>query len=324
MNPKTLRAIHAAADEGQAVSPEMALAILRSGVDDLTEIFCATDRMKRRFFGNAVHLCSIVNARSGACTEDCAFCAQSVHHRTKAEVFGLIAADEIARAYEKACGRRIQHFGVVTSGEALDPAGVELVCRAVRDRKIEGVAWCASLGALDAVGLARLKEAGVRRFHHNLETAESFFPSVCSTHTYVERRATIRAARAAGLEICSGGILGMGESPEQRVELAAALAAERVNSIPLNFLIPIAGTRLERQSPMSPLEILRTVAMFRMVNPDAEIKVCAGRVHLRDLQAMIFQAGASGMMIGPLLTVAGRDVAQDLQMLKDLEVDHAS
>jgi biotin synthase len=169
-----------------------------------------------------------------------------------------------------------------------------------------------------------LKAAGLKRFHHNLETAESFFPSICSTHTYAQRLATIRAVKELGMEICCGGILGMGESLEQRVELAFALAREQANSISLNFLIPIKGTPLEKQEPMKPLDIIRCITMFRMVNPQAEIQICAGRLQLRNLQSVIFFAGATGMMIGPLLTVAGGNVEDDLQMLKDLEVHHAS
>lgn len=163
----------------------------------------------------------------------------------------------------------------------------------------------------------------MRRFHHNLECAESFFPQVCSTHSYRLRIDTIRAAREAGLEVCSGGILGLGESLEQRVEFALCLAREAVDSIPLNFLDPIPGTRLESVPPVRPLEMVRAIAMFRMTNPGAEVKVCGGRPHMRDLQSMIFYAGATGMMIGPMLTVAGRDVRQDVRMLEDLEMSGA-
>ena len=200
---------------------------------------------------------------------------------------------------------------------------IDSIISAVKRKPDSRVLWCASLGCLDRRQLLRLKEAGVRRFHHNLECAESYFPNICSTHSYAQRIDTIRAARQSGLEICSGGILGLGESLAQRVEFAGILAREAVNSIPLNFLVPIPGTRVESQIPMKALDIIRTIAMFRMTNPQAEIKVCAGRLHLRDLQSMIFYAGATGMMMGPMLTVAGRDVCRDRQLIEDLEMSDA-
>jgi biotin synthase len=169
--------------------------------------------------------------------------------------------------------------------------------------------------------LALLKKAGFTRFHHNLETSRSYFPNICTTHTYDRRIETLRASKEAGLETCSGGILGLGETPEQRVELAATLASEKVDSIPLNFLVPLAGTRLEARPPLKPLDIIRSIAMFRMMNPSAEIKVCAGREHVRELGAMIFYAGATGFMMGPLLTIRGREPADDLKMLEDLEIE---
>lgn len=229
----------------------------------------------------------------------------------------------MGEAYTNACALPITHFGLVTSGEALTDAGIRQVCDAIRTQGIPEVAWCASLGSLSRDQLAQLKSAGLRRFHHNLETAPSFFPQICDTHSFEHRVRTLRAVKDAGLEICSGGILGMGESLEQRVEFALTLQQENVDSIPLNFLIPVPGTRLENREPMQPLDMLRSIIMFRLVHPRAELKVCAGRTHMRDLQSMIFYAGATGMMIGPLLTVAGREVDQDLQMLKDLELDYA-
>ena len=303
---------------------QAALDLLHSPSESIPEILCAATRIRQRYFGNKITLCSILNAKSGACGEDCAFCAQSLFHRTDAEVFGLRTKREIIEAYRAAKRMPVAHFGVVTSGRALKNNDIERICEVIRSNPDSDVAWCASLGCLSKDQLKALKAAGLKRFHHNLETAESFYPTICSTHTYAQRLATVRAVKETGMEICCGGVLGMGESLEQRVELALALAKEGVNSIPLNFLIPIKGTPLENQEPMKPLDIIRSVAMFRMVNPRAEIRVCAGRLHLRNLQSMIFYAGATGMMIGPLLTVAGRGVEEDLQMLKDLGTSYGS
>lgn len=322
MNKTTWKDVRAAAATGMPVVAETALAILRAAPDELPEIMSCAVAVRARFFGRRVHLCSILNARSGACPEDCVFCAQSAHHQSAIAVYGLRERGEILRAHREAAALPIDHYGIVTSGPAVDDPDLDRICETVRGADASPVVWCASLGALAPDQFRRLRAAGVRRFHHNLETAESFFPGICSTHTYADRLATVRAAKAAGLEVCSGGILGLGESDEQRVEMAQALGAEAVDSIPLNFLIPVAGTRLSHLTPVRPLEILKCIAMFRLTNPTVELKVCAGRIHLRDLQSQIFHAGASGMMIGPLLTVAGRDVEQDLRMLQDLEMDY--
>ncbi|MBI3987899.1 MAG: biotin synthase BioB [Lentisphaerae bacterium] len=306
--------------KGRAVSPETALAILRSAPHELPDLLAAATRLRRRFFGDRVFFCSILSARSGACTEDCAFCAQSAHHSTGIERYGLRSVKTMKQAFRDALPNPIDHFGIVTSGNTLHPGGVARICGLVRRNRHPRVAWCASLGSLSLDQLKALKAAGLQRFHHNLETAESFFPSICSTHSWRDRLILLRRVRKAGLEICSGGILGLGESPAQRVELAVTLAREKVDSIPVNFLIPVPGTRLEKRTPLAPLDMLRSIVMFRLVHPRAELKVCAGRTHLRELQSLVFYAGATGFMIGPLLTVAGRDVAQDLQLLKDLEI----
>jgi len=313
--------LRSAAERGVPISRAAALAMLETRADDLPELLCAASAMRRRYFGSRKTLCSIMNARGGACKEDCAFCAQSAHHETGAAVFGLKSSEQIRAAYRRAQALPVSHFGVVTSGAALGQREVDRVCSAVRGVPADRAAWCASLGCLGEDALLRLKAAGVRRFHHNLETAESFFPAICSTHGYERRLATVRAAKAAGLEVCCGGILGMGESLAQRVELAFAIAAEQVESVPLNFLVPVKATALAHCPSIRPLPMLRTIAMFRMVNPRAELKVCVGRMHLGDLQALIFYAGATGMMIGDLLTIAGRDVARDMKMLRDLGGD---
>ena len=316
-----IKDVRSAARGEEPVSRERALGILCSSPAAVPDMLAAASRVRRRFFGDKFRLCTILNAKSGACSEDCVFCSQSSRHHTGTDVYDLRKSEEIVAAHEKAEDLPITHFGVVTSGPSLGEDEVERVCKAIRGKARSSLEWCASLGAIGAEQFGLLKAAGLKRFHHNLETAESFFPNICATHTYADRLHTIRTAKEVGLEICSGGILGLGETNEQRVEFAFALQNEKVNSIPLNFLVPIRGTRLEYLSPMKPLDIIRCVAMFRLVNPRAEIKVCAGRTHLRDLQSMIFYAGATGMMIGPLLTVAGRNVDDDLQMLKDLEME---
>ncbi len=307
-------------ERGESVPADLALEVLKAPAGELPDVFASANALRRRFFGDRVRLCSIVNAKSGACPEDCAFCAQSARHRTEVKVYPLLGEEDLKEAARRAAALPIDHFGVVTSGPALSPEGVRQVACAISSFPERSFNWCASLGSVDREALLLLKEAGLRRFHHNLETSERFFSKICSTHSFSDRLRTLRAAKEVGLEVCSGGLFGMGESLEDRVEFALTLAREKVNSIPLNFLIPIPGTPLEGLKPMRPLDILRCVAMVRFCNPQAEIKVCAGRDHLKDLMGMIFYAGATGMMIGPLLTVAGRDVAADLQLLEDLEL----
>ncbi len=318
MKEGTIKEMRRLSENDMPISQEIALEILTCGPEEIPEIMACASLLRKRHFGDGLLMCSIMNAKSGACTEDCAFCAQSGHHETKTQISPMASTEQIEEAYTKATQLPVSHFGVVTSGKALKEKDIHLICDAAKNTNDPRLAWCASLGCLDKELLLTLKDAGFKRFHHNLETSESFFPNICTTHSYQMRIDTVRAVKEVGLEICCGGILGMGESLEQRVEFAAILAAEEVDSIPLNFLIPIPGTRLEDSEIMKPLDMIRTISMFRLMNPKAEVKVCAGRIHLRDLQSMVFYAGATGIMIGDLLTVAGRNPAEDLQMIEDL------
>ncbi|MHC4480035.1 MAG: biotin synthase BioB [Planctomycetota bacterium] len=298
-----------------------AMAVLEADCATLPTVLAASATARRKRFGDKVLLCSILNAKSGGCPEDCTFCAQSLHHSTHIETHPLVSPERMRAAYEDACALPIGHFGMVTSGKALGEAEVDTICGAVKEQAPSPVAWCASLGSLSEQLLSRLRDAGFSRYHHNLETAESFFPNICTTHTYADRMATVMAARRVGLEVCSGGLFGLGESREHRVELAFALREAEVDAIPLNFLVPIPNTPLAGARPLSPAEILKTVAMFRLVCRRAELKVCAGReVHLGVHEEAIFAAGATGMMIGGYLTVRGRAVADDLAMIQEAKM----
>ena len=310
------------AQRGEALDRREALTVLEAADDELDELLAAATLVRRRHFGTATSLCSIINARSGACTEDCAFCAQSCHNDSEVEVYPLLPSEQIAEGYRQAVGLPIKHFGIVTSGASVQGEELERICQVVRDGCDGPVAWCASLGELTPEQLTKLREAGLTRYHHNLETAESFFGNVCSTHTWADRVRTVRAAKQAGLAVCCGGLFGLGESAEQRVELAFALRDLEVDSIPLNFLVALEGTRVADAPPLRPECILKIIAMFRLVCPTSEIKICAGReLHLDEMEGRIFEAGATGMMIGGYLTVRGREVEQDLTMLRDAGMD---
>jgi biotin synthase len=267
-----------------------------------------------------VALCGIVNARSGACSMDCAFCAQSASREGNVDVYPLIAASSMTEASEHAADRRALRFGIVTSGQSVEgEQDVKVLCEAVKAIEDRGrITPCASLGLLSMEAFAKLRDAGLRRYHHNIETAPSYYPEVCSTRRPEDSLRTLENARKAGLEICCGGIFGLGETPEQRVEFLTTLADIAPNSVPLNFYVPVPGARLGRQADLTPMACLRLVALARLMMPDAEIRVAAGREpYFRSAQALLFMAGADGMMVGDFLTLKGGDPDGDLRLIKD-------
>ena len=291
--------------------------------DDFSPLLYGACRIRDHYHGHGVKLCAIVNAKSGRCPEDCAFCAQSALHQTQIEVYPLMGPQQILHKAQEAKAMGARRFSIVTSGKALTEKELEQVAQTIGLLKKEtGLILCASLGMLTEGRAHRLKEAGLSRYHHNLETASSFFPRICTTHEYEEDLDTLRMAQGAGLEVCSGGIFGLGESPEQRLELAFTLREMGVDSVALNFLNPIPGTPLEKANPLTPLEILQFVALFRFILPDKDIRICGGREFgLRDLHPLLFWAGANGIMIGNYLTTRGRDYQADLQMIQDLGME---
>jgi len=282
------------------------------------ELIEAADGIRRHFKSNKVKLCSIVNAKSGKCSENCSYCAQSAHHRTKIDVYPLMSSEEICASAKKAKESGGNCFGIVTSGKGINSEKeFNEVCKAVS--RIKGMNRCASLGILSLDQLKKLKGAGLTKFHHNLEAAKSYFPKVCTTHTFDDRVETVKSAKKAGLSICCGGIFGLGESLKQRVELAFQINKLDPDSIPINFLNPIKGTRAEKRPLLEPLEALRVIAIFRFVMPDKDIVICGGReVTLKSLQPLMFIAGANMTLLGNYLTTAGNTPEQDIKMISDL------
>ncbi|ROQ93583.1 biotin synthase [Desulfosoma caldarium] len=307
--------------DGGEVSGSEARALMEIQGSSVYDLLTVANKIARKFKGFQVELCGIVNAKSGRCPEDCAFCAQSMHHRTDAPVYGLRQTDHILAASRNAAAFGAARFGIVAAGTGLDE-GRELdrICEAVRQIVHEGyLSPCASLGIVSESVLNQLWKAGLRRYHHNLETARSFFGNICTTHAYEEDVRTVRVAKKLGFSVCCGGIFGMGESEAQRVELALTLRDLAVDSVPINFLVPVPGTPLEFMPPLSPLECLKIIAVYRFVLPRATIRVCAGRErNLGDLASWIFFAGANAMMMGPYLTTAGRRPDMDVKMVRDL------
>ncbi|MHC1585511.1 MAG: biotin synthase BioB, partial [Candidatus Syntropharchaeia archaeon] len=299
------------------------LQLLELSGADVMDLFSAANRAREKHFGKKIGLCAIVNAKSGRCPEDCAFCAQSSRHNTQIQIYPLIGEEKMLKAAREAKKAGANRFSIVTSGRSLGSKELERIGDAIRMIKKEtNLHICASLGFLDEEKAEILKDAGVERYHHNLETSESFFSRICTTHSYTEKKKTIISAKNAGMEICSGGILGMGESRKDRIEMAFTLRELKVNSIPINILNPIRGTRLENAQPIPPMEILKTISVFRLILPDKEIRLAGGReINLRDLQSLAILAGANGIMIGNYLTTPGRDPEEDIRMIRDLDLE---
>lgn len=302
---------------GERLSPDDDLNFLITA--PLEDLQAGAALIQKKFFGNRIDLCTIINGKSGRCSEDCKYCAQSARHKTGIDEYDFLPTEkilEVALANEQ---MGVNRFAIVTSGRALDGKNFERAIETYKilraDLKIE---LCASHGILNAERLKRLKAAGVNRYHHNLETSRRFFPQICTSHTYDDRINTIRLAQEAGLEICSGGIIGMGETWHDRIDMAFELAALKVLSISINFLTPIKGTPLENQPTLSKEEILRTIAIFRYINPMASIRFAAGRKFLPDGGASAFLHGASAAITGNMLTTTNSNLQADLKLLNEL------
>lgn len=293
--------------------------------DRLYDVMAAASQIRERFKGKKIGLCAIVNAKSGLCAENCRFCAQSSHYFTDAPSYPLLSAAEIVEAAKTAQREGAHLFGVVTSGTTIaDNAEWGRIYQAVGEIAASSIKPCGSLGMLDDAKAAALKAAGLFRYHHNLETARSFFDNICSTHDYQEDIDTVRAAQKAGLSVCSGGIIGLGENMGHRIEMALTLKELDVDSVPINILNPIPGTPLMDTSPLAPAEILATIALYRFILPDKDIKLCGGKErNLRQLLPLGIVAGCNALMTGNYLTTTGRDTALDLEMIRDLGLEAA-
>ena len=285
----------------------------------LEELQREAGAIQKNFCGNHIDLCTIISGKMGGCSENCKYCAQSAKHHTKVESYEFLSAEkilEVAAADEKA---GVNRFSIVTSGRALSGKDFEKAVAAYELLKKKlSIELCASHGILTKEQLAKLHSVGVKRYHHNLETSRRFFPQICTSHTYDDRIKTILAAQSVGLEVCSGGIIGMGETWQDRFEMAFELAALKIKSIPINILTAIKGTALENIPPLSEPEILRTIAAFRFINPDANIRLAAGRKFLRAMGEEAFLNGASAAITGNMLTTSGNSIKDDMELLKKL------
>ena len=264
-------------------------------------------------------LCSIINGKSGRCGEDCKFCAQSNFYPTKIDTYTLLPLAKIVAAAKMESANGAQRFAIVTSGRALQEQEIEMVCQSMAAiRKKTPIALCASLGLLNETQFRKLKAAGITRIHNNLETSRRFFPKICTTHRYDDKIAAIRAAQNSGLEICSGGIFGLGETAEDRIELAFTLKKLGIKSIPINILNPIPGTPLENEPSISDEALRRIIAVYRFLLPDVYLRLAGGRGNLSDRGRACFSGGANAAITGDMLTTKGISAAEDLLMLKEI------
>ena len=285
----------------------------------LEELCKCADEIRKHFCKNGFDICTIINGKCGRCSEDCKFCAQSARYKTMIEEYPLLDTDEIVKQAKYNAERGVLRYSIVTSGKMLSDSDVDKVCESIKAIKSEvGIEVCVSFGLLGVEQFKKIKAAGASRVHCNLEASRSFFPSVCSTHTYDMKIETLKAARLAGLSICSGGIMGLGETMEDRIDMAFDLRELAVKSVPINFLNPIKGTPFENNPPLSDDEKRRIVAIYRFILPDASIRLAGGRGLIADKGEGCFRSGANAAISGDMLTTSGITIETDMKMLKKL------
>lgn len=301
---------------GGQITKEEALSLYDA---PLTELCEAANEIRIHFCGNRFDMCTIINGKSGRCSENCKYCAQSSFYHSHIEEYPLLGADEIVKQARENDDQGVLRYSIVTSGKRLNNEEVDKMCDAIRRiRRETGISVCISFGLLDETQFKKAKEAGASRVHNNLETSRKNFPNICTTHTFEEKTDAIKAAQRAGLSVCSGGIMGMGETPEDRVDMALTLRELEIHSVPVNMLNPIPGTPFETLPRLSIDDMRRIVAVFRFVLPDAFIRLAGGRGLMADKGRACFLSGANAAISGDMLTTSGISVAADRKLLKEL------
>jgi biotin synthase len=276
------------------------------------------NKIRQTFRGDSIDLCAIVNAKSGACPEDCSYCAQSSRSATETTVYPLINKNAVIEKAKEARDAGVKRFCIVTSGRKTGKDELKEICLMIKDIRGIGLLPCSTLGLLNKDELEFLKDSGLDRYHHNLETSERFFPEICRTHTYSDKLRTIDAAMSAGISVCSGGIFGMGETWEDRIDMALKLKELGTDSVPINYLIPVKGTPMGEQDMLNPFEALKIVSLYRFILPQKQIRICGGRTQvLGEFNSMVFMAGADSLLTGNYLTTTGRTFSDDRLLIKD-------
>jgi biotin synthase len=293
--------------------------LLECNLDDLKS---GADVIRKHFKGEKVNLCTIINGRSGKCGENCKFCAQSVHNNSSCEIYDLLDEEIIIKRAKSDESEGVSRFAIVNSGHHPSTSDFEKILNCIKNiRKECRIDLCVSLGFLSEEQFKRLKKAGVKRIHNNIETSKNNFPNICTSHTFQDKINNIKRAKEAGLAVCSGGIIGLGETWQDRIDMALCLSELKIDSIPINSLMPIQGTPLGKNKRLSEEDILRTIAIFRYINPDADIRLAGGRALMKDHGLETFRSGASATITGNMLTTSGSTIASDKAMLKDIGRD---
>ncbi len=301
---------------GQSCTREELLLLCDAPLDELCQ---AANKIREHFCGNIFDLCTIINGRSGRCSENCKYCAQSAHYHTAVDEYPLLSGDTIMDGAIRCEEAGILRYSVVTSGKRLTDADVDQLCEIYRRMSVERqLGLCASHGLITLEHCKKIKAAGVSRYHNNLETSRRNFPNVCTTHTYDQKIQTIKWAQEAGMEVCSGGIMGLGETMEDRIDMFMDIAALGIKSTPINFLSPIPGTPYETLAPMSEEEKLRIIAIVRFIVPDGAVRIAAGRNTMSDQGRKAFLSGANAAISGDMLTTAGVSTRDDIAMLQEI------
>lgn len=302
--------------EGYNISKEEAYKLIDYDVEVLRNY---AKSIREQLCGNVFDLCSIINGKSGACSENCKYCAQSAHYNTRVETYPLLDAEVFIKDAKEHKAEGVLRYSIVTSGKRLSKKEVEDVAKIYKRMREEcEIKLCASHGLLDEEDFTKLKEDGIVRYHNNLETSRNYFASICTTHTYEDKMKTIKAAQKVGLEVCSGGLFGIGETMEDRIDMAFELREMGVTSIPINVLVPIPGTPMEKMLPITEEEVLKSMAIYRFIHPTAFIRLAGGRMYLTDNGRLAFEGGANATITGNLLTTCGNTIQDDLKMLKTL------
>lgn len=302
--------------DGEQITKQEAIELYEQ---PLSELCRNADEIRRHFCSNGFDICTIINGKSGHCSENCRFCAQSAHNHTDAAEYPLLSTEEIVEQAKINDKQGVLRYSIVTSGKRLPDAEVDKMCEAVREiKKQTGISVCISFGLLNEEQYRKLKDAGVSRVHNNLETSRRNFPNICTTHTFDDKLNAIRAAQAAGLSICSGGIMGLGETPEDRIDMALTLRELGIKSVPVNMLNPIPGTPMEQNKKLTSDDMRRIVAVYRFILPDASIRLAGGRGLLEDKGKGCFLSGANAAISGDMLTTAGITVKTDMELLTKL------
>lgn len=303
---------------GYLITREEAIEVYNSDYDELTK---AADELREYFCGNDFDVCTIINAKSGKCSENCKFCAQSGHYHTNVKEYDLLDEDVIVKDALDKYNRGIPRYSMVASGKGLTPKDIDKICSITRKiyEQASGIKVCISGGIISEESFEKLKAAGITRIHNNLETSRNFFPEICTTHTYDQKIETIKAAQEAGMEICSGGLIGLGEDFKDRIDMALELRDLDVHSVPINLLNPIKNTPLENNEPLPMEEVNRTCATFRFIMPKALIRLAGGRALMEEFGESAFKSGANAAISGVLLTTKGISIEDDMKRIKDLD-----